>query len=388
MPISRLVFCSLTMLLVGNIFSQTLLDWPLKQSEGFNDPGYYYLSNYVDHDASSGILDYNGGSRTYNGHDGTDIVVWPFWWKKMEEGQVEVIAAADGVLMAKDDGHFDQSCAWTGGNSNFVLIEHSDGSTAYYAHLKLNSVTSKNIGQTISKGEYLGVVGSSGNSDKPHLHFEIRLSDGTLIDPFIGPDNNTTTISWWNNQPAYHDSGLNRIVTSSLTPEHVAANCPNTEMTNEKCTFGPGETIIFTRYYRHSVIGQLTDCKVYQPDGSIWDSWTHSHNATSQRRYSWNTRTLPSSPQNGIWTFEATFLGQIYVQHFNVSNTTVTCTCDYVINQASQNIYHAVNSIISNASLQSSDDLIYKAGNFIELNGEFEAPLGSEFEAIIEVCDY
>ena len=36
-------------------------------------------------------------------------------------------------------------------------------------------------------GQPLGLVGSSGNSSTPHLHFEINAADGTVLDPYAGP---------------------------------------------------------------------------------------------------------------------------------------------------------------------------------------------------------
>ena len=53
---------------------------------------------------------------------------------------------------------------------------HADGSVAWYGHMKAGSLTNKAVGQTVSSGEYLGIVGSSGNSTGPHLHFGIRVN--------------------------------------------------------------------------------------------------------------------------------------------------------------------------------------------------------------------
>ena len=53
---------------------------------------------------------------------------------------------------------------------------HDDGSLALYAHLRTGSVTARPIGARIAAGEYLGVIGSSGNSTGPHLHFEVGFT--------------------------------------------------------------------------------------------------------------------------------------------------------------------------------------------------------------------
>ena len=74
---------------------------------------------------------------------------------------------------ARADGFDDRSCT-PGGSSNKVAIRHDDGTMAWYLHMKKWSVTPKGVGETVLAGEYLGVVGSSGSSSLPHLHFDVR----------------------------------------------------------------------------------------------------------------------------------------------------------------------------------------------------------------------
>lgn len=87
-----------------------LLDWPTRKAEGFNDCDYYIITNHVDNDKTTGIKDYNCGSRTYDGHRGTDITLWPYPFYKLDNNQVEVIAAKTGVIVNKADGNFDKKC--------------------------------------------------------------------------------------------------------------------------------------------------------------------------------------------------------------------------------------------------------------------------------------
>ena len=68
---------------------------------------------------------------------------------------------------------------------NHVIIKLPDGKFALYAHLSSNNVT---VGQTVTAGQMIGLVGSTGNSSGPHLHFEIRKDatgyfDGNFSDP-------------------------------------------------------------------------------------------------------------------------------------------------------------------------------------------------------------
>lgn len=53
-----------------------------------------------------------------------------------------------------------------------VIVDHGDGSQAYYSHLKGAWV---NVGDWVARGDLVGEVGSTGNSTGPHVHFEIRI---------------------------------------------------------------------------------------------------------------------------------------------------------------------------------------------------------------------
>ncbi|WP_338674101.1 LysM peptidoglycan-binding domain-containing M23 family metallopeptidase [Streptomyces sp. SCSIO 30461] len=74
------------------------------------------------------------------------------------------------------------SAGWAGAYGNQVVIRHTDGTYAQYAHL---SVLSVSAGQDVSGGQQIGLSGSTGNSTGPHLHFEIRTAPGygSDIDP-------------------------------------------------------------------------------------------------------------------------------------------------------------------------------------------------------------
>jgi len=69
---------------------------------------------------------------------------------------------------------------WNGGYGNHVIIDHGNGYTTLYAHLSSIYVRP---GESVSRGEQIGAVGSTGNSTGPHLHFEIRYQ-GTPRNPY------------------------------------------------------------------------------------------------------------------------------------------------------------------------------------------------------------
>ena len=86
-----------------------------------------------------------------------------------------VLAARAGRIIGAYDGSKDSD----GGRSNYIKIEHEDGSLAYYAHLKFNSIVIKK-GDMVERGDVIALSGNSGNSTGPHLHFEVREASHSL----------------------------------------------------------------------------------------------------------------------------------------------------------------------------------------------------------------
>lgn len=82
-----------------------------------------------------------------------------------------VVAAADGVVVAV--GHSAL------GYGNYVVIAHGAGIATLYGHLLQ---TDGSVGQKVSRGQLIGLEGSTGYSTGPHLHFELRFYD-QVTDP-------------------------------------------------------------------------------------------------------------------------------------------------------------------------------------------------------------
>jgi murein DD-endopeptidase MepM/ murein hydrolase activator NlpD len=94
-------------------------------------------------------------------HDGVDLAA--AWG-------TPIVAAADGRVI---------SAGWNGGYGRAVVIAHADGLETKYGHM---SRIAAYLGESVSRGEVIGYVGSSGLSTGPHLHFEV-LRNGRPVNP-------------------------------------------------------------------------------------------------------------------------------------------------------------------------------------------------------------
>jgi len=89
------------------------------------------------------------------------------------------IAAASGSNIYAPGSGIVIFTGWQGGYGNTIMVHHGSGITTLYGHLKKILV---GRGQTISRGDVIGLVGSTGVSTGPHLHYEIRIN-GKRVDP-------------------------------------------------------------------------------------------------------------------------------------------------------------------------------------------------------------
>lgn len=89
------------------------------------------------------------------------------------------IGASYGATIVASDGGTVTCAGVKGGYGNCVMIDHGNGYVTLYGHMSSIAVS---LGQTVSQGDTIGYVGSTGISTGPHLHFEIRQG-GTILDP-------------------------------------------------------------------------------------------------------------------------------------------------------------------------------------------------------------
>jgi len=165
------------------------LSWPVECTLGDT----CFIQHYVDDDPSGAASDYTCGKSTYNAHKGTDIRLRSR--KDMETG-VQVLAAADGVVLGLRDGMDD--VALTRANEanikdkecgNGVVIRHAGGWDTQYCHMKRGTISVAK-GARVTAGTPLGEIGLSGRTQFPHLHISVR-KNGAQVDPF-DPDGQIT----------------------------------------------------------------------------------------------------------------------------------------------------------------------------------------------------
>jgi len=296
--------------------------WPVKakSDSGFKD--VWAISNYVDHNKNypNKTQDYNCGARTYDtasgyNHQGTDMYTWPFTWYQFQHNIGEVIAAAPGTIIYKHDGEFDMSCSFNKNRWNAIYIRHVDGSTAWYGHLKRGSLTTKKKGESVDEGEFLGVIGSSGNSTGPHLHFEVYDKDAQLIDPYSGACSSDT--SWWKDQPDYYQPGINAVFLHNAVPNFK--NCPTPETPNIVEKFKPNTSVFTATYYKDQIRGTTANYKLVKPNGIVHNTWSKIfENTWSSSYWYWTWNDLSDI---GIWTFESSYKGQIVTKTFEITNS-------------------------------------------------------------------
>jgi murein DD-endopeptidase MepM/ murein hydrolase activator NlpD len=148
--------------------------------------------NYYDHSqAGNGLRAWNCSAETYDNHDGTD-------YSGFVRGTA-IYAGAAGTITSRIDGFGDGYIGSPdgGGFGNRIALAHSDGTVSWYGHMTNGSVTTKAVGASVTCGEKIGGIGTSGSSDGLHLHFEPRRN-GVGFDPYAGSC--SPSVGWWVNQ--------------------------------------------------------------------------------------------------------------------------------------------------------------------------------------------
>jgi murein DD-endopeptidase MepM/ murein hydrolase activator NlpD len=130
-----------------------------------------------------------GAGSTGTGAPSASGFIWPvngsvvsgfgMRWGRLHEG-IDIAASTGTPIWAAAAGTVIHA-GWLGGYGNLVVVDHGNGLATAYAHASAILVA---VGQQVAQGETVSLVGSTGNSSGPHLHFEVRVN-GVAVDPLL-----------------------------------------------------------------------------------------------------------------------------------------------------------------------------------------------------------
>lgn len=105
--------------------------------------------------------------------------IHPIWGDRRFHAGEDIGAPSGTSILAADSGIATVIPDNGNGYGNYIIINHGGGRTTLYAHMSGFAVSN---GATVTQGQTIGYVGSTGNSTGPHLHFETRVN-GATTDP-------------------------------------------------------------------------------------------------------------------------------------------------------------------------------------------------------------
>lgn len=279
---SRFIIILCLCLFTPQVFSQAFLQTPVEGKQGQD----WIIVNYVDWEVTS-FKDHNCGSKSYDGHQGTDFAIRSF--KQMDSG-VNVLAAASGRITFINDGEFDRE---TEGDvvkklGNYVAIRHANKYFTYYGHLKKNSIT-VNEGDSVEVGDIIGQVGSSGNSTDAHLHFELWYDSTSVVDPFKGACGNPTSL-WIT--PEDYDTSVGTFESGIILQNNLGINDLRERNTtlNRPFTIAPSSdsSLNFWSHLYGLRAGKELSLTWYTPDNTEWFNYTFTLDQDYWYYYYWS----------------------------------------------------------------------------------------------------
>lgn len=133
----------------ATLATKTFLGWPLPINNRTVTSKYGYRIHPI------------FGTKRF--HSGIDLSAW---------SGTPIYAAADGKVIISE---------YSASYGEYIMVDHGGGVYTLYAHGTRNSRKVK-VGDTVSKGQNIMLVGSTGYSTGPHLHYEVRVN-GSTVDP-------------------------------------------------------------------------------------------------------------------------------------------------------------------------------------------------------------
>ena len=117
--------------------------------------------------------------------DGVFTSGYGWRWGRMHKG-IDLASSVGTPIRAVQDGRVSFAGWDDGGYGYLVKLTHADGTVTLYAH---NSRILVQEGEVVRQGQNISLMGSTGRSTGPHLHFEIRPAGGSAVNPlqFLPP---------------------------------------------------------------------------------------------------------------------------------------------------------------------------------------------------------
>ena len=279
----------------------------------------WMIVNYVDWEVTD-FKDHNCGSKSYDGHQGTDFTLRSF--KQMDSG-VNVLAAAAGRVTFIHDGEFDRETEGIISKKlgNYVAINHGNAYYSYYGHLKKNSILVSE-GDSVEAGDIIAQVGSSGNSTDPHLHFELWYDSTFVVDPYSGLCGNLSSL--WLNTEEYDtslgvfESGItlqNDLDINDLRERNVNLERPFT------ITPSSDSSLNFWAHLYGVRAGKELSLTWYTPSNAKWFSYTITLDRDYWYYYYWSFINHQDLAE-GTWSVKLEYDGaEVLAETFKVTTT-------------------------------------------------------------------
>lgn len=186
------------------------------------------------------------------------------WNSNYGGSNMPVHAAEDGTVVAVVK-NYNKTDVDTPNYGNYVKIKHNEEYHTLYAHLAYGSVT-LNVGDTVKKGEQIGLMGNTGYSTGNHLHYEVYKNGNKInpiectyvyVDQTISKNTSATKgLLFYKEESKEDDSkDLEKLQKQidELTKENVALKKANEELTikvNNLQKFSFSYTALKTSYYK------------------------------------------------------------------------------------------------------------------------------------------
>jgi murein DD-endopeptidase MepM/ murein hydrolase activator NlpD len=268
------------------------------------------ITNYVDQDPRLGTMeDHEGGPYVFENHQGIDFFAPSF---AGQDDGIEILAAAAGTVVNVGDGEFDRHTSFQPGDGNYVVLDHGNGWQTIYAHFRKDTINVQ-LNDVVSAGQVLGLLGSSGFSSGPHLHFGI-LHNNIEVDSYLDPD------TFWV-APLPYQATVRGVFDSGVTSINSFPDYPERPVNSDVFTPGPHEVWLWASLL--AAPGDVLTTTYFRPNASTYSSFDYTVTAEGARggQYSFYT-ILPTTPPLGTWQVALKINGVEHVRRpFTVAST-------------------------------------------------------------------